>query len=114
MCIKKLKREILLYPNEEMKEGDVWVSVSLITIKNLYGQMMKAGYGYPFMVIINEKRPMSYFFLEIIEKLIKSEEVVVFKGYFNDKVESMLKLKEEKEKLKKEEKSKSKKEEQNK
>ena len=63
MGIKKLKKDILFFPNEKMVEGEVCMSVSLITIKNLYGQMMKAGYGYPFMVIINSQKSMADFFM---------------------------------------------------
>ena len=79
------------------------MSVSLISIKNLYGQMMKAGYGYPFMVIINTKQTMADFFISILSKLFKSEEVNVFQEYFEEKLKNMLKEREEKEKAKEKE-----------
>lgn len=48
--IKKLKKDLLFFPNEKISEGDVWFNAGFITIKSVYGTSLKASYGYPFIL----------------------------------------------------------------
>ncbi len=72
--IKKIKRDLLFYPNCHYEIADEFFSFIPITEKTMYGNRMKSPYGYPGIVNVNPAfHNLGSFWVEILKTFCSQE-----------------------------------------